>query len=95
MSLPSSTVGALSEMRVIADLLSKGYYVYRSVSPNSPCDIVIVKGDTIFKVEISTTIKSMKTGKLLIPKKLASYKYDIMALVTNNGEAIEYWPPLP
>ena len=35
-----ATRGAIAELRVATDLLARGYHVFRSVSPASPCDLI-------------------------------------------------------
>jgi len=49
------TTGAISELRVAIDLLSKGFNVFRSMSPNSPCDLAILKNGDLLKIEVRTT----------------------------------------
>ena len=56
------TAGAISELRVAIDLLSKGYNVFRSLSPACPCDFVILKDKQLLRVEVRTTHIS-STGK--------------------------------
>lgn len=93
-SLPPSTVGSISEMRVISDLLSQGYYVFKSVSPNSPCDIIIIHGDITLKVEVGTATTKLD-GTFASREKHGNYDYDIRALITRDGSTIEYQPALP
>jgi hypothetical protein len=52
--LAASTVGAISELAVCADLLSKGYDVFRSVSPAAPCDLIAQKEGKLIRVEVKT-----------------------------------------
>jgi len=86
--LTNSTVGAISEHRVIADLLSKGYSVFRSCSPNSPCDIAILGDGKLLRVEVTTGhySSSQKTVYASRDPKL----FDVLAIVL--PEKIEYVP---
>lgn len=59
----SATTGAISELRVAVDLLAKGYDVFRALSPNCPCDLAILKGERLLRVEVRTTFIST-AGKL-------------------------------
>lgn len=94
LGLPPSTVGALSELRIATDLLTKGYYVYRSVSPNGPCDLIAMHGNIIIRIEVSTAL--IKTdGKFSSSNKDASYIYDVRALISQDGNRIEYKPDIP
>jgi len=48
LSLPDllpSTVGAMAELCVAADLLRHGFEVFRAVSPHSTCDLAVLKGN--------------------------------------------------
>lgn len=93
--LPYLTVGGISELRIAADLLAKGFYVFRSMTANSPCDLIAMNGSITIRIEAATSYPS-KAGVLRVPKKKGSnYIYDILALITNNGSVIEYHPPLP
>lgn len=71
MGTSSVTTGAISELRVAIDLLSKGYDVFRAVSPHCPCDLAILKNKQLLRIEVRTTHIS-STGK---PYKLIS-KHD-------------------
>ena len=82
----------MHEMLVAVDLLRRGFYVYRSLTPNSPCDLAIVKDDQFLRIEVKTGIISL-SGKL----SWASTKnqlFDILAVVEHSG-VITYYPDLP
>jgi len=89
--LPSGTVGAIQEMRIAIDFLSNGYYAFRSLTPNSPFDIVAFKDKKILKVEVTTGYVS-KTGKIQHPKS-AGHKGDVLAIVLNTKKIV-YIPEL-
>ena len=77
----TGTKGAIQELKVSADLLRKGYQVFRSVSPSSHCDLVrIDKKGVMERVEVRSAIKN-NAGKLFVSK---NGKYDIMASVFRN-----------
>lgn len=80
--LSTSTTGALNEYRVAIDLLSKGYEVFRSMSPNCTCDIVIRKVGILQTLEVKTGYK-LPSGVLVHPKPI--YKTDILAVVSRGG----------
>src|SRR3990167_7042344 len=52
--LKSGTVGAYQELREAADLLSKGYDVFRAVSPSCTCDLIALNSSVAIKVEVRT-----------------------------------------
>lgn len=53
-SLCAGTKGAYAELLACAVLLGRGYDVYRSVSPNARCDLVIIKKGRMLKIEVRT-----------------------------------------
>ena len=65
-SISGGTVGAISEMMVGADLMKKGYVVFRALSPACFCDVIAIKGKNTLRVEVRTGYKS-KTGKVSFP----------------------------
>lgn len=88
--LPSGTVGTLSELMVILDLLKKGYEVYRPITPNCSGDILIEKDKEkkFIKIEVRTSYKSPMSGKFLFPNK--NIHSDILALVIHRNNEIVY-----
>lgn len=79
LSLASATVGAISEMTVCADLLARGYEVFRSVSPACGCDLVAYRDGVCVRVEVRTG-KRYSNGNLCYPKGARGH-YDVMAVV--------------
>lgn len=88
--MPTGTVGAISELKVVVDLLSKGYEVFRSLSPNCSCDLAILQNHKLFRVEVKT---SYITDSGSFPhSKGKSKNYDILAIVADTK--IVYQPSL-
>lgn len=85
-SLPitSHNVGAICELQVCADLIIKGFEVFRSVTPHASCDI-IGKMDGVL---ISIEVRASKNGKF---SKVGTH--DCIASVEPSGE-INYHPGL-
>jgi PD-(D/E)XK endonuclease len=54
MGLSTSCIGATAELCVCADLLLKGYEVFRAVQAAAQCDLAILKNGTLYRVEIKT-----------------------------------------
>jgi DNA-directed RNA polymerase subunit RPC12/RpoP len=69
-SINCSVRGAIVELRVEVDLLSKGYHVFRSESPACPCDLVVIKDGLCAKVEVRTVSYLDKNGE--VPKSAYS-----------------------
>lgn len=93
--LTTGSLGAVAELRVSADLLLKGYAIFRSLSQSCTCDLVLLMRDKLFRIEVTTGNVSKCGNKIYHPKgKKNSEKYDILAIVLKNGE-IFYEPALP
>ena len=69
LDIPSASVGSISEMMVCADMLRKGYHVFRTVSNASFCDVVAIKGNEIMFIEVRTGYIT-NAGKLSFPHML-------------------------
>ena len=64
-NLPNSTIGSINELKVSIILLELGYYVFRTLSSNSPFDIYAYKEDkTPLQIEIRTAAKYKPNGEL-------------------------------
>jgi len=48
------TIGAASELLAAADLMMKGWEVFRALSPNSHCDLLAEKDGTTMRLEVRT-----------------------------------------
>lgn len=88
-SLSSNTSGAISEHRVIIDLLSHNFEVFHSVNPGASCDLAILKNGKLSRVEVRTRRYS-SSGK---PYRMTRpVKADILASVL--PDKIVYDPSL-
>lgn len=81
-SVSCGTLGTISELRVSVDLLGKGYSVFRALSPSCSCDLVILKGSKLVRVEVTTGAYSI-TGKLQFPRH-DQQNLDVLAIVLAN-----------
>lgn len=77
--ISSSTVGAVGELRVAADLLTKGFEVFRALSPTCSCDLLAMKDGRIIRIECRTNT----AGNL--------QRADVVAIVSDMG--IRYVKP--
>lgn len=87
--LSTASVGALHELLVCADLLKRGFHVFRAVSPSCSCDLAILDGSRLLRIEVTTGYKSA-SGSLSFPEH-SPQNYDVLAVVS-AGE-ISYFPP--
>lgn len=85
--LSKSQIGAASELMVAADLLSKGYEVFRSVSACGTCDLVILKDDKFSRVEVKT---GYETGSGAVKGAQVRHPTDILATCIPEEYRIVY-----
>lgn len=78
LGISSGTLGAIGELQVATDLLSKGYEVFRAVSPNCSADMVIRRDGRLFVVEVKTGRRGT-SGRPVYPAP--KYNVDIVAVV--------------
>ena len=81
--LSSATTGALHELLACADLVSRGYDVFRAVSPSCPCDLIAMRDGNLFRVEV-TTGNPAKTKPFVYPKKIPA-RFDLLAVVVTGS----------
>ena len=86
----TGTVGAISELKVSADLMSKGYCIFRALSPMSSCDLLALKNKKTYRVEVTTGYYS--NGGTLYFDRHKKDNFDIIAVVHSTG--IVYKPSL-
>lgn len=84
----NSTIGALCEVVVCADLLDRGIHVYRSMSPDSPCDLVALVDGKPFRIEVKCSRKD-RYGNVVRPNNHPD-RYDVLACVL-PGPCIYYF----
>lgn len=87
--LSPGTVGALHELTVACDLIRRGFHVFRAISASCVCDLAILKGKKLVRVEVTTGYHTV-AGNITYPLHDPS-NYDIMAVVVKGG--ITYFPP--
>lgn len=80
-------------MLVCAELLKRGYSVFRSVSPAACCDLILLDGNGgMIRVEVKTAYK-LKTGTIqcALPKHQQG-KHDVLAMVFLADNSILFRP---
>ena len=89
--LSTGKIGAVGELKVCIDLLSRGYEVFRSVSQACSCDLVILSDSKAHRVEVRTAVRNNMTGTISVSRPKPE-RYDILALVFNDTNEIIYQP---
>jgi len=86
------SLGAAVELIIAADLMFKGFDVFRALSPHG-CDLIICGADKkCFLVEVKTGWKNPQ-GEIRYPK-VRKDKFDILAVYLREGTQIAYFPSL-
>jgi hypothetical protein len=63
--LATGPTGAIAELLLGADLLNRGFSVFRALSPAAPVDLILISGaDTVLRIEVRMTNISPKTGAI-------------------------------
>lgn len=88
----TGTIGAIGELMVSADLLRRGYNVFRSLSPNASCDLAIISGGAATRVEVTKAYRTRSGGLQFNPHERE--RYDVLALWCVDG-SVTYIPSLP
>lgn len=89
----NNNVGAIAELEVCSDLLKMGFNVFRSVSQNALCDMIITKrGSPMLRVEVKSAYRN-KNGAINYPRPKEE-DHDILALYLHSERIIIYKPEL-
>lgn len=91
LNLPSGTVGALSEMIAASDLMSKGFGVFRALSPACHCDLIATTENMSYRIEVTTG--HMVGDKLRWPPK-QDVGHDVLAVVIAAEHRVVYFSKL-
>jgi hypothetical protein len=93
----ASDVGAVSELRVCADLLARGFAVFRAVSPGAPCDLIVLVDGRSIRVEVKSAVwrpsKTRVGGSFQFDRYLNKGAFDVLALVSAT-HGVTYQPDL-
>ena len=72
--------GAYAELSAAGELLRRGFWVFRNVSPHGPCDLIALKSGRAIRVEVKTQVPYAR----VLPKSknyTQGIDYDVLALV--------------
>jgi hypothetical protein len=91
-TLCSVTIGAIGELTVCADLMRKGFNVFRAVSPACYCDLIATHGPTTLVIEVRTG--THQRGRFIFPKKRLGTTINCVAMWERHSGAIFYLHPV-
>lgn len=93
LGIPKTTYGAAAELRAAADLMLRGFHVYRAMSPSCPCDLVVWKADgPVIRVEVKSVVKNYVTGAIYRRKNADRNVFDVLCSV--SPDEVIYEPPV-
>lgn len=81
--ISSGTTGAIHELLVCVELMRAGFYIFRSQSPNCPCDLIAMRDREIYRIEVTTGQHGIT--KNTHPAKKDSYLFDFLAVVYHDN----------
>lgn len=88
-SVPTGTLGAISELMVATDLLSRGFEVFRALSPCASCDLIAqLPGKPPVRIEVKTGWRD-RNGKVCSCPTFPE-RFDMLAIVL--AQEIVYQP---
>lgn len=88
-NISTGTVGAIGELVASTDLLSRGFPVFRALSPSCPCDLVIIVENTVVRIEVRTGYEA-KSGRLYFSGH--NLRADVLAIVARHDRSVHYHP---
>jgi hypothetical protein len=85
MKLSPGTTGAVAELRVACYLISLGWDVFRSLSPNGSTDLVAIRGRRVLRIQVKSTLslsqsKNLRQGRNHLLGVLANGELHFRAL---------------
>lgn len=87
--LSSGTVGSITELVISADLMRRGYAVFRALSPACFCDLIAFKDGFFLRIECRTGYRNYVNESLSFPKK-KNGEIDIFAIYIVATKEIIY-----
>jgi hypothetical protein len=88
--------GTIAELNVAADLLSRGFEVFRALSPDCPSDLALLKDGRLLRVQATWghKWKDRSSKEFVYHTYRAHKRFDVLALDIGQGE-IFYEPNDP
>lgn len=78
--LSTGTSGAIAELLAGADLLQRGFAVFRALSPSSPCDLAILYDGKLLGIEVRTGYRCVEGNQEIRFSKKFQNGADIFAV---------------
>jgi Holliday junction resolvase-like predicted endonuclease len=83
----SYRAGAIAEVVATADMLIRGYEVFKAVCPTAICDLIAIKGGITFRVEVKYISETCSVPSKMYRALTRNVgKFDLLAVVQPNYE---------
>lgn len=74
--------------------MRRGYGVFRALSPSCPCDLIVLSGNAMVRVEVKTGTRAAN-GRIACGYTVKDRgRSDVLAIAVRKEDAIEYLPPI-
>lgn len=95
-NLCTGKIGAIAELAIAADLMRRGYEVYRAISGASDFDLIALRDGRFITIEVTSSVSFKKNGDLSFSRRMHTKKKkpDAYAVVNHTKEIIAYYPQL-
>jgi hypothetical protein len=91
LAISTGSMGALNELKVCVDLISRGVHVFRAVSQACPCDLIAMFDGNLYRVEVKTVYCNIDGKPSYRLDAYPKDQFDVFAAVTLSG-IITYEP---
>lgn len=88
--LSTGTIGTIGELVVAADLMRRGYEVFRALSPACSSDLIILVGCRAIRIEVRTGYTTTKG----VSWSREKFRADVFAVVLHDSSPVIYEPSL-
>lgn len=91
-ALPTGTTGAIAELAVAADLMRRGFAVFRALSSHCECDLVVLVNKRSIRVEVRSGYRNLD-GVVKCPRQAKDEgRSDVYAIYLHDENLITYDP---
>lgn len=91
-------IGTAGELVAAADLVMRGFQVFRSVSNTNSCDLIAMHGNTLYRVEVKTGKRKKTDGPRGINRysrpKSGNWTHCDFIAVVFDGRIVRYRPSM-
>lgn len=88
-NLTPGAIGSIAEYAVAIDLMERGFHVYKAMSPQSACDLMVCDAAGNFRLRIEVKSAEYRQGRAIcVNVQRNAGKFDVLAILTNEGSIL-------